>query len=126
MTKRTEHKFEFDFKAKDELLYTYLSTPYNLSSWFADDVTADGDVYTFTWKGSSETAKLLKSVFKKKLIFQWIEREQEEFLTFTIYTDEVTGGTILVINDYDDQSQYDENHMMWENTIQKLKRIIGG
>ncbi|MBT3302262.1 MAG: hypothetical protein HOD63_02350 [Bacteroidetes bacterium] len=126
MTQRVEHSYEFSFKAKDELLYTYISTPYNLSSWFADDVKADGDVYVFTWKGSSEKARATKRVFKKKLVFQWMERDAEEFLTFLISTDEVTGSTLLVIKDYDDIEQYDESYMMWENTIQKLKRIIGG
>ena len=55
-----------------------------------------------------------------------MERDAEEFLTFLISTDEVTGSTLLVIKDYDDIEQYDESYMMWENTIQKLKRIIGG
>jgi uncharacterized protein YndB with AHSA1/START domain len=126
MSQRKEHKYEFTFKAKDELLYTYISTPYNLSSWFADDVQADGDNYTFTWNGSTEKAKVVKKVFKKKMIFQWVEREDEEFLTFNITTDEVTGSTLLVIFDYDDEGEYEESYMMWENTIQKLKRIIGG
>ncbi|MBC8344590.1 MAG: SRPBCC domain-containing protein [Bacteroidetes bacterium] len=126
MAQRVEHRFEFSFMARDELVYTYISTPYNLSSWFADDVTAEGDIFTFTWDNSTEKAKVVKKIFKKKFVFQWIEREAEEFLTFNIMTDEVTGSTLLIIQDFEDEDEYENSFMIWENTIQKLKRIIGG
>jgi uncharacterized protein YndB with AHSA1/START domain len=126
MTERVNYKFEFSFKAKDELLYTYLSTSYNLSAWFADDVQIKGETIYFTWNKATESAKIVKKTPKKKIVFKWLERDEEEFLTFKIDTDEVTNGTILIVSDFDDKDQVDEARMWWENTIQRLKRVIGG
>lgn len=126
MAKRVNYNFEFTFRAKAELLFTYISTPYNLSTWFVDDAEINGDIYTFTWNKSSERVKLDKFVIKKKVSFLWIDREEEESLTFSIETDEVTGGTQLIVSDYDEEDQIDEARMWWEGAIQNLKRVIGG
>jgi uncharacterized protein YndB with AHSA1/START domain len=126
MGQRVKHKFEFTFKAKDELLFSYLSSPYNLATWFADKVELIGDVFTFTWKGSTERAKISKSIFKKKIVFQWIDRDNGEDLTFQIDNEEVTQVTILSIFDYDEEDQFDEAQMWWENTLSKLRRNLGG
>ncbi len=114
------------FKAKAELLYTYLSIPYNLTTWFAKEVNIEGNVYHVSWGFAGEHIKEKKSAFKKYIIYEWIDREGNEELSFELTTDEVTGGTMLVVSDYDDADQEDESRMWWENTINKLKRTVGG
>lgn len=126
MAKRRCYKIEYSFKAKAELIYNYLSIPYNLATWFADDVQINQDLMIFTWEGSSERAKITKQILKKKVVFRWIDRPDEEYLTFDIETDEVTGGTVLQISDYDDEDQIQEANLMWDTAIEKLKRTIGG
>ena len=126
MKARVQYTIDFTFKAKDELLFTYLVEPFNLKVWFADKVEVSKDIYTFNWKGSSEKAKLVKEIMKKKVVYKWIERENEEFLSFEIDIDPVTGSTLLIISDFDDEGQEEAAGLLWENTISKLKRAIGG
>lgn len=125
MTKRVLYKFEYSFKAKAQLLYSYVSVSYNLANWFADDVQVDSNKLIFTWNKSSESVQIVKEVLKKHISYKWIEREADEMLTFNIETDEVTGGTTLVVTDYDDEDQVPEARMWWDAAIERLKRIIG-
>ncbi len=126
MTKRINYKFEYTFRAKAELLYTYISTPYNLAIWFADDAKINQDVFTFTWDGADERARVIKQILRKKIVFKWIDRPKDEFLCFDIESDDVTGGTVMFISDFDEEDEVDEAKLMWDTAIEKLKRIIGG
>jgi uncharacterized protein YndB with AHSA1/START domain len=126
MAKRTQYTIEYTFKAKSEMLFNYISTPYNLSIWFADEVQVKGDIFLFVWNKSSETAKMIKQIFKKKVVFQWIEREDNEYLTFLLDTDEITGDTVITITDFDFENQVESAALMWNSAIDKLKRLVGG
>lgn len=124
--KRVTYTLEYVFKAKADLLYTYLSIPFNLSVWFADKVEVINDVFHFYWKDSKESAKIFKQSFKKKVVFHWVERKGEEYLTFIIETDELTGSTMLIVSDVDDENQLEQARMMWDVAIDKLKKLVGG
>lgn len=124
--KRVNYTLEYVFKAKAELLYSYLSVPYNLSVWFADKVEVVNDVFHFYWKNSQESAKIFKQAFKKKVIFHWIDRPGEEYLNFLIETDDITASTMLTISDWDDEDQLEQAKMMWNVAIDKLKKLVGG
>jgi hypothetical protein len=125
-SKRKIYSIEYVFKAKAELLYSYISIPFNLSVWFADKVEIENEILHFYWKDSKESVKLFKQAFKKKVVFHWIERPGEEYLTFTIDTDELTQSTILTITDWDDEDQMEQAKMMWNVAIDKLKKLLGG
>src|ERR1035437_9333631 len=101
MSKRISYTLEYTFKAKAEMLYHYFLTPYNLASWFADEVDVNGDTYIFSWDNSVEKARLVKQNFKKRVVFQWTDRKENEFLSFILDTDEITGETDLMITDFD-------------------------
>ena len=126
MTKRIQYTLEYTFKAKAEMLFSYLSTPYNLSTWFADEVHVRGDIFQFVWSKSGETAKMIKQIFKKKVVFQWIEREENEYLTFILESDDITQDTTLTVIDYDFENQVESATLMWNTAIDKLKRLVGG
>ena len=126
MTKRVKYSFEYNFRARALLLYNYISVPYNLSTWFADDVQVNGDILTLSWSNSSERIKIEKQIMKKKAVYKWLDHDAEEYLTFHLETDDVTGGTMLLVSDYDDDDQIDEAKMWWDGAIKKLKRVIGG
>jgi len=126
MSKRIKFRFQYTFKAKAEFLYNYVSTPYNLAIWFCDDARNEDNKIIFTWNNSEEKAKIQKEIFKKKIEFRWIDRPGNESLSFVIDSDEITGGTVLVVSDFDEEDQVEEARMWWDNAIQKLKRVIGG
>jgi len=126
MTKRVEHKYEFSFKVKDELLYSFISQARNLAIWFADKVDESEGIITFHWKDNSERAKIVKSVPRKSISYKWIDREEEEYLTFAIDIDDVTGGVILTITEFDDEDQHQAGLLWWTNTLKNLRRKVGG
>jgi uncharacterized protein YndB with AHSA1/START domain len=126
MGNRAAYKYDFTFLARPELLYSYLSLPYNLALWFADKVDSRGDYFQFSWKDSTEKAKVIKQIPKKKIIFKWVERESEEQMVFEIDTDEITGATILSVMDFDFDTELGNAKMWWEYAIERLKRQIGG
>ena len=55
-------KFELEFviQASPQLLYQYMHTPSGLSEWFADNVNARTEKYSFIWDDSEEEALLLR------------------------------------------------------------------
>ncbi|MEA3496440.1 MAG: START-like domain-containing protein [Bacteroidota bacterium] len=126
MSKRVNYNFEYSFKAKASLIYNYLSKPYNLAVWFADDVIINDNKLVFSWDGVEESVSLDKKKRNTKVVYRWLDREDNETLTFVIETDEVTNGTILLISDYDNEDELEEAKMWWDGVITKLKRVIGG
>src|SRR5271157_4844580 len=126
MSKRISYTLQYVFKAKAEFLFNYLLTADSLSGWFADDVKVEGDFYFFSWDKSIEKAKLIKQTFKKKLVYQWIERPSHEYLTFLLDHDELTGETTLTIIDYDFEDQLDSARLIWNTAIENLKKLVGG
>ena len=126
MSGRTQYKVEFPVQARPELVYNYLLDPSGLASWFADDVNVNGETYDFFWEGSSEKAKLVQRKSNKLVKFQWVERDNEEYLTFQIEKDELTGDTSIVISDFDEEDEIEEAKLMWESVIEQLKGTIGG
>ncbi len=123
---REAYTVEFLINAQPELIYNYVSTASGLNSWFADDVSVNGVEFTFYWEGSGEIAKVIKNQPNSIVKFQWLEREQDEYLTFQIQKDDLTGDTSLVITDFDEAEELEEAKLMWESVIEQLKGTIGG
>jgi uncharacterized protein YndB with AHSA1/START domain len=57
---KIQFEIEFVIQASPQLLYQYMHTPSGLSEWFADNVNARTEKYTFFWDESEEEALLLK------------------------------------------------------------------
>ena len=126
MSGRKEYNVEFPVQAKPELVYNYLLDPSGLASWFAEDVNVNGETYDFIWEGSTEKAQLIQSKTNKLVKYQWIERDNEEFLTFQIEKDDLTGDTSIIVSDFDEENEIEEAKLMWESIIEQLKGTIGG
>ncbi len=126
MSGRKEYNVEFPVRAKPELVYNYLLDPSGLASWFAEDVNVNGETYDFIWEGSTEKAQLIQSKPNKLVKYKWIERDKEEFLTFQIEKDDLTGDTSIIVSDFDEENEIEEAKLMWESIIEQLKGTIGG
>jgi len=126
MSKRIQHQYEFSFKAKEELLFSFVSSAINMATWFCDKVNEENGNIHFFWKDSNERAIMIKVVHRKSVTFKWIERSEDEFLRFDIEKDEITGTTLLIITEFDEEDQHEAGKQWWENTIQKLRRKLGG
>jgi len=128
MNQKVPFSIEFDIHASPQLLYQYFSTPSGLSEWFADNVNSRGELFTFIWDDSEETAKMIKSKANQFARFQWEEDESsgdEYFFEFKIQVDDITKDVSLIISDFAEEDEVEESKMLWDNSIASLKHILG-
>ena len=128
MDDKIKFEMEFPIHASPQLLYQYISTPSGLSEWFADNVNSRGEVFTFIWDGSQETAKLLSKKSGERIRFRWMADEEEGdsyYFEIRIQVDEITKDVSLIVTDYIDEDEIDEAKMLWENQISDLKQVLG-
>jgi uncharacterized protein YndB with AHSA1/START domain len=124
----TKEKFELEFpvKASASLLYNFISTPSGLADWFAEDVTAEGNVFSFYWGDDPEKAELIKSKKNEFARFKWLEDEDEEtYFEFRIQIDELTKDVSLIITDFAEPEEVEEAKMLWESQVHELLHEIG-
>lgn len=124
--KRELYKLEISIHASPSLLFNYIATPQGLSEWFADDVNpVKPDKYEFSWDGTKQTAKVIKTVPNRLIRYQWEDGSPEEYFEIEIMKDEITNDVALIITDFTDSSDKDENIMLWESQVHQLKENIG-
>lgn len=124
----TKQKFEIEFNihASPALLYQYISTASGLSEWFADNVNLRGEIFTFIWEDNEEKAKLMSKKTGERVKFKWLADENEPyFFEMKISEDEITKDVSLIITDFTEPDELEENQMLWENMIQELKQTLG-
>lgn len=120
------YQVEFSIRSSPSILFKFLATPSGLSQWFADDVRADDDHFVFTWNGFGEEAELLEIEENEKVKFLWTNNEDEEYFSFEISKSEVTGDTILIITDFAEEDDLEDQKLLWESQVNTLKRLVGG
>lgn len=128
MSKKIQYELEIEIKSSTQVLFNVISTPSGLSEWFADNVNIKGDLYTFIWDGSDESAYLLGKKKGESIKFQWAEDKEEGLKTFfeiRIKVDELTNDVALIITDFAEEDELDEAKLLWENQIAELKMVIG-
>ncbi|WP_298419794.1 START-like domain-containing protein [uncultured Kordia sp.] len=127
MSDRVKYEIEFPIQSSPQLLFQYLSTPSGLSEWYADNVNSRGEVFTFIWDDSEETAKLLGKKNNERIRFQWEEDEDtSDYFEMKIVVDEITKDVSLIVTDFaDDDDEVEEGKMLWENQIGSLKQVLG-
>lgn len=122
-----KYEIEYAIKASINVLYKRLSTASGLSEWFADNVTIKDNVFTFYWEESKEEAKILNQKENKFIRFQWLENEDtEKYFEFRIEIDDMTKDIALIITDFvDEESEKDEETLLWNTQIDNLRNAIG-
>lgn len=126
MEQRKKYTLEYLLKANPKLIKRFLIEPDGLSSWFAQNVNINGNVFEFVWEGSSERGELMTKGFVKETKFKWIDRPTEEFMVFRVEKENLGTGSVLIIEDYDEANQLEEAEMAWDAAVDKLKSMIGG
>ena len=125
---KTKYELEYDLNTSPKLLYTRLSTPSGLSEWFADNVILNGKNFIFDWDGSEQEAKVVMKKTNEYMRFKWLEDEDEgedSYFEFRISKDELTNDVSLIITDFADDDELDDNKDLWDQQVSELKRAIG-
>jgi uncharacterized protein YndB with AHSA1/START domain len=125
MSEKKKINIEYEIKSSPRILYGFLSEPNGLTQWFADDVSVRDQVYTFTWNGEEQKAKLLNIKENKLVRFRWIDDEPEYFFEMEIIQDELTNDVALSITDFASEELVGERKLIWNNQVDYLISVLG-
>lgn len=124
-----KEKFELEYtlKTSPKILFNIISTPAGLSEWFADDVNLKGNVFTFFWDGSEQSAERVLFKENKMIRFSWLDEDDPEtsWFEFRIDIHELTGDVALVITDFAEEGEKDDGIDLWDSQISELKHMLG-
>lgn len=126
MSDKVKYELEYIIRTSPKILYQMISTPSGLSEWFSDDVNVKKDTFTFIWDGSEETAELVSKKSPDYIRFRWLEEEEDTFFEFKIKIDAMTNEVALIVTDFADPDEEDENKSLWDSQVNELKHVLGG
>jgi len=127
MSEKKSFQVEFVIRSSPSILYNFLTTPAGLAQWFAEHVDkSKEDVYSFFWEGYEEQAELVDTEEDLFVRYQWLEADSNEFFEFRIEKVDVTNDTVLVITDFIEDYDLENQTRWWESQIANLKIRIGG
>jgi hypothetical protein len=124
---RTKIELEYILRTSDTILYNCMSTPSGLEEWFAPEVHIRGDIFTFLWEGEERKARLVAKKKEQMVRYQWLDEDDTDsnFFELNIKIDEMTGELALLITDFAEEGEEDDQKMLWDEAIEELKRHIG-
>jgi len=124
---REKIELEYTLNCSPRVLFSRLSTPEGLAEWFADDVFAEGDMFTFKWQKSESKARLAALKENKFVRFEWPQKEEDgsHYFEFRIIVHELTGDVALIVTDFAEPDEKDDTATLWNTQINNLRRILG-
>jgi uncharacterized protein YndB with AHSA1/START domain len=126
MSDKIKYSIEFPVKASPKMLYQYLTTPSGLSEWFANDVNFRGEKYTFFWDNSEEEARVLTKRNNVFIKMKWEDDDDDDsYFEFRIQIDDLTNDASLIVTDFAEEDEVEENKLLWETQINTLLHAIG-
>ncbi len=123
---RVKYTMDFVIKSSPKILYDFLSTPEGLVTWFADHVDSIDANFSFFWDGYEEKAVVLDKMENEYIRFKMLDSDDGEYLQFKIEKSPVTGDTILIITDFCDDDEVDDQQILWKSQILALTGRVGG
>lgn len=124
MRKRIE--LEYVFSSSVPVLFSRLSTATGLAEWFSDDVKHKGNTFIFAWNGVERTAKLVDIKKNSSVRFKWEDAEDErEYFEFALQIEPLTGEIALIITDFVDSEEEEDDIELWNKQIEMLHCTIG-
>jgi len=123
---RVKIECEFLFRASPTIIYKFLTSPACLVRWFCDEVDIEGDTFKFFWEGSEEVAEMIDDIEDERIRFEWEDGEDGEYLEFSMSKSPVTGETILLITEFCDDDEIDDQKQLWESQMKELRKEMGG
>lgn len=126
MAEKVKFVIEYEIKSSPRILYGFLSEPNGLMQWFADDVSVREQVYTFTWDGEAQKAKLLANKENKLVRFHWLDDDDPDYyFEMEILQDELTNDVALSITDFATSDAIGERKLIWDNQVEYLISVLG-
>ena len=126
MASKNIFQIEFPIRSSLRILFNQISTPSGLSEWFADNVNLNGKNYTFFWDRDEQEAELLSKKNNQSIKFRWTDEPKDTFFELKIVIDDITQDISLIITDFaEDEEDEEEAKLLWNKQIEKLRQSIG-
>jgi len=124
---RSRFELEYTLNSPTRVLFDRPSPPEGLAEWFADNITVNGDVFTFFWAKVEARARLAHLRDNKSVRFEWLDFADTEtnYFEFRIVIHELTNDTALMITDHADDDEIEDAKDLWDNQISYLKKVLG-
>ncbi len=125
---RVRFELEYPLKCSPRVLFPRISTADGLAEWFADDVTADGDLFTFVWNRVPSTARLTHFRENRAVRFKWADEEiasEDNWFEFRLTSEELSDDVALIISDSCEEEEKDDTVSLWDTEVQRLKTALG-
>src|ERR1700735_2675788 len=124
MSEKKKFNIEYEIKSSPRILYSFLNEPNGLTQWFADDVSVRDQVYTFTWDGEQQKAKLLAIKENKLGRFRGIDDDPSYIFEMEILQDELTNDVALSRTDFATEDAISERKLIWNNQVEYLISVL--
>ena len=126
MAEKKQIQLEYTVNCSPKVLFNRLSTASGLTEWFADDVRVKGNLFTFIWGDSSQSAEKKLHRENKMVRFEWVGDDMDEsYFEFVINQDDLTNDVSLTIVDFAEEDDIKETSNLWDSQISKLKHLLG-
>ncbi len=126
MENKEKYQLEFEIKSSPKILYPYLSTASGLEEWFAEKVNIDpAGLFLFFWNGEARKAKILSKKDNQCIRYKWIDEKDESYFEFEIVKDDITSDVALLVTDFTNKEDKEENKQLWHSQIHDLMHTIG-
>ncbi|MDR2147902.1 MAG: hypothetical protein LBE91_15730 [Tannerella sp.] len=107
-------------------LWNHVTTSPGLSSWFADEVDIEGNIYTFKWDRLEEKAERIFLKPEECVRFRWeYDDDESVYFEFQIHRIELIGMIALEVTDFAEPSEKTDAISLWDTQIDVLKRTLG-
>jgi uncharacterized protein YndB with AHSA1/START domain len=123
---RQQFQLEYIIRSSPTILHNFLVSPNGLAQWFSDTCDVNEDEYSFGWEGFIEKATLLENHEGELVRYQWVESDPKEYFEFKIQKSEVSNDTVLLVTDFAEDYDVEDQKLLWDNQIKMLIQQIGG
>jgi uncharacterized protein YndB with AHSA1/START domain len=126
MAEKKQIQLEYTINCSPKVLFNRLSTASGLTEWFADDVRIKGNLFTFIWGDTSQSAEKKLHRENKMVRFEWAGEDADDtYFEFVINQDDLTNDVSLTIVDFAEDDEVKETSNLWDSQISKLKHLLG-
>ena len=115
------------------IIWEQISSAHGLERWFADHVSEEDGVFTFTWgepwtEQDVRQAHVVEAVKFGHIRLKWDyedEEDDESYWEMRIEQSALTHNLNLMITDFADDDDVDGLKILWESCLDRLHRASG-
>jgi uncharacterized protein YndB with AHSA1/START domain len=113
--------------SSSNIIWSIISTPSGLETWFADKVSSKNKTFTFRWGKTEERKAEVTSIRTNNYIrFHWLDDENpKSYFEFKLVYNELTKDIMLETTDWANPDEKEDVKDLWDSDIEKMRRTSG-